>query len=342
MQETASEKIRKLTAKLNRWRHEYYNLNATTVSDAVYDRNFDELEQLEKSSGIIMSNSPTQTVGYKVVDGLEKTVHAIPLLSLEKTKQLSDLMRFIGSHQVLLMHKLDGLTVKLEYDQGSLVRASTRGNGEEGEVISHNASAIEGIPVKIPYRQKLVVVGEAFITKSTFDKLKETLRDSTGNPYKNARNMAAGSIRCYDAASCAGRALVFSPFAVIEGLGEDAKTAASKFLKLAALERLGFSPCAFFLLRKNATEREITESISELRRIANDKDIPIDGIVAAYNDIPYSLSCGRTSHHYKDALALKFEDNLYETTLRGIEWTPSRSGELSPVALFDSVEIDGC
>jgi DNA ligase (NAD+) len=342
MQEVTNKKIRELTAKLNQWRHEYYNLNAPAVTDAVYDRCFDELRRLEQIYGITMSNSPTRTVGYAAVDGLEKTAHAIPLLSMEKTKQSGDLMRFIGSHQILLMHKLDGLTVKLEYGKGTLIRASTRGNGEEGEVVSHNARAIDGIPLQIPYRQKLVVAGEAFITKSAFDKLKETLRDSAGNPYKNARNMAAGSIRCYDSASCAGRGLVFSPFAVLEGLDEDEKTAASKSLKLEALERLGFSPCKFFLQRKNAKEREITETIAELRAIANDNDIPIDGIVAAYDDIPYSLSCGRTGHHYKDALAFKFEDDLHETTLREIEWTPSRSGELSPVALFDSAEIDGC
>ena len=342
MQKTKSEQIRELTAKLNQWRHEYYNLNAPTVSDAIYDRHYDELQHLEKSSGIIMSNSPTQTVGYKVVEGLEKTVHTIPLLSLEKTKQISDLMRFIGIYEVLLMHKLDGLTVKLEYEKGSLIRASTRGNGEEGEVVTHNARAVEGIPLQIPYQQRLVVVGEAFITKPAFDRLKDTLRDSTGNPYKNARNMAAGSIRCYDSSSCAGRGLEFSPFAVIEGLGEDEKTANSKYLKLMALKRLGFSPCKFFLQRKNATEREIKDSITELQTIANDKGLPIDGIVAAYIDIPYSHSCGRTGHHYKDALAFKFEDDLHETTLRDIEWTPSRSGELSPVAVFASVEIDGC
>jgi DNA ligase (NAD+) len=342
MRETASEKIRDMTAKINQWRDEYYNSDTSSVTDAVYDRYFDELKRLEKSSGIIMSNSPTQTVGYKAVEGLEKTVHTVPLLSLDKTKQTADLMRFIGSQEVLLMLKLDGLTVKLEYEKGSLVRASTRGNGEEGEVVTHNASAIEGIPGQIPYRQRLVVVGEAFIKKSTFEKLKKTLRDSAGNTYKNARNMAAGSIRSYDAKSCAGRGLVFSPFGVIEGFGEDPRTAASKFLKLKALERLGFSPCVFFLQCKKSTEAEIAGSIKELRTIADDKDLPIDGIVASYSSIPYSLSCGRTGHHYKDGLAYKFEDDLYETTLRGIEWTPSRSGELSPVALFDTVEIDGC
>jgi len=342
MQEETGEKIRKLTAKLNRWRHEYYNLNAPAVSDAVYDRHIDELKRLEQISGIIMSDSPTQTVGCKTVKGLEKAVHTIPLLSLDKTKQTGDLMRFIGSHNVLLMHKLDGLTVKLEYERGSLIRASTRGDGEEGEVVTHNASAIDGIPAQIPYRPRLVVAGEAYIRKNTFDKLKETLRDSAGNPYKNARNMAAGSIRCYDAASCAGRGLVFSPFAVIEGLDDNARIKAGKCLKLTTLKQLGFSPCEFILLRKNPTELEIINGISKLRTMADDKGLPIDGIVVSYNDIPYSLSCGRTGHHYKDALAYKFEDDLHETVLREIEWTPSRSGELSPVALFDVVEIDGC
>ena len=342
MQETTSEKIRKLNAKLNQWRYEYYNLNAPTVSDALYDRVFDELQRLEKSSGITMSNSPTQTVGYTVVKGLEKTTHTVPLLSMEKTKQIGELMRFIGSHQVLLMHKLDGLTLKLEYEKGRLIQVSTRGNGEEGEVVTHNVCAIEGIPIQIPYLSRLVVAGEAFILKPTFDKLKEILRDSTGNPYKNARNMVAGSVRCYDTASCAGRGLVFSPFSVTEGLNEDAMTAACKFMKLEALERLGFTPCKYYLKRINATEREIIDSISSLRIIADNKGLPIDGIVATYNEIPYSLSCGRTGHHYKDALAFKFEDDLYETTLREIEWTPSRSGELSPVARFDPVEIDSC
>jgi DNA ligase (NAD+) len=342
MQRNLTEQIRELTVKLNRWSHEYYNLNAPTVTDAVYDRHFDELKRLEKSSGITMSDSPTQTVGYKTVKGLEKAVHAIPLLSLEKTKQTGDLIRFIGSHKVLLMHKLDGLTVKLEYEQGSLIRASTRGDGEEGEVVTHNANVIEGIPKQIPYQARLVVVGEAYILKNTFEKLRETLTDSTGNPYKNARNMAAGSVRCYDAASCAGHGLVFSPFAVIEGLDNDARLKVSKSLKLTALEQWGFSPCEFIMIKGTPTELEITNGISKLRTTADDKGLPIDGIVVTYNDIPYSLSCGRTGHHYKDGLAYKFEDDLHETVLREIEWMPSRSGELSPVALFDTVEIDGC
>lgn len=342
MKKRCSTKIRELTDRLNHWRYEYYHLNAPTVSDAVYDRCFDELKRLENETDIRMSNSPTQTVGYKVVDGLEKTTHSIPLLSLEKTKQMSDIVRFIGNHQVMLMHKLDGLTLKLEYENGSLTQASTRGNGDEGEVITHNARAIEGIPAKIPYLQRLEVVGEAYITKQAFERLKNTLRDGSGNPYKNARNMAAGSIRCYNAGVCAGRGVAFSPFGVLEGLDEDKHVSTSKSLKLKKLEQFGFSPCAFTLSDKNTPEQIISNILSNLQKVAVKDGIPIDGIVAAYDDIPYSRSLGRTGHHYKDGLAFKFEDDLYETVLRGIEWTPSRSGQISPVALFDTVEIDGC
>jgi len=336
------KRIQELTAKLNQWRHEYYNLNAPTISDAVYDRHYDELERLEQRTGILMSNSPTNTVGCDVVDGLEKTTHTIPLLSLEKTKDIGGLMRFINSHKVLMMHKLDGLTVKLEYENGLLVRASTRGNGDEGEVITHNTRAIEGIPAWIPYLQRLVVVGEACITKPVFQQLQNTLHDSSGRPYKNARNMAAGSVRCHDARDCSRRGLVFSPFNVLEGFDEDKKTATSKHLKLKTLELLGFAPCRFILPDKGANEQTITNIISKLKKSAESDGLPIDGIVITYDDIPYSKSCGRTGHHYKDGIAFKFEDDLHETVLRNIEWTPSRFGELSPVAIFDSVEIDGC
>jgi DNA ligase (NAD+) len=337
-----SKKVLELTAKLNQWRREYHSLNAPTVTDAVYDRHFDELRRLENEAGFSMSDSPTRTVGYEAADGLEKTVHSIPLLSLEKTKQMSGLMSFIGSHQALLMQKLDGLTVKLEYENGSLIRASTRGNGEEGEIVTHNARAIGGIPANIPYARRLAVVGEAYISKQTFDKLKDALRDGMGNPYKNARNMVSGSVRCYDAGICAGRGVVFSPFSVIEGLDEDKQTSVSKSLKLNALEQMGFSPCERLLLNGIPTELALSNTIAVMRSLAEKKGIPIDGIVASYNDIPYSISCGRTGHHYKDGLAFKFEDDLFETVLRGIEWNPSRSGELSPVARFDTVEIDGC
>jgi len=320
------EKIRSLTAKLNQWRYDYYTLNKPTVTDAVYDRHYDELERLENQTGVRMSNSPTQTVGYETVDGLEKTVHPIPLLSLDKTKQMNDIMRFIGSNQVLLMHKLDGLTLKLEYENGTLIRASTRGDGNSGEVVTHNARAIEGIPSQIPYLQCLIVVGEAYIPKPVFERLRDTLLDSSGNQYKNARNMAAGSIRCYDASTCAGRGLVFSPFGVIEGFDEEKATSESKYIKLETLASLGFSPCAYFQYKNISSAWKIDGLISELQKMAEDKGLPIDGIVVTYDNISYSKSCGRTGHHYKDGIAYKFEDDLHETIFRNIEWQPSRTG----------------
>jgi len=342
MRKSPIERIRELTTWLNQRCYEYYTLNAPTISDAVYDRHFDELKRLEDATGCRMSNSPTQTVGYKVVDGLEKTAHKIPLLSLEKMKTMSGLMRFIGSQPVLVMHKIDGLTVKLEYENGDLIRASTRGDGDEGEVITHNARGIGGIPAQIPYKERLVVVGEAYISKPTFERLKDMLTDSSGNHFKNARNMASGAVRNHDANTCAERGVEFSPFNVLEGMEEGTNVSASKNLKLEVLKQFGFAPCEFRLHHINSTEQEIESSISELKSLADDQGLPIDGIVVTYNDVAYSRSCGRTGHHFKDGLAYKFDDDLHETIFRSIEWTPSRFGELSPVALFDTVEIDGC
>lgn len=180
MAQTTYEQVLSLTNLLNRYRHEYYNLNAPTVSDQEYDRRFDELVQLEQTTGIQMANSPTQTVGYPAVSKLEKTQHAIPLLSLDKEKQTEELVAFMGQQLVLLMLKLDGLTVKLTYEGGSLVEVATRGDGNEGEIITHNAHGISGIPLKIPYEGHLVVTGEAFIRPSDFAVLQDTLVDSNG------------------------------------------------------------------------------------------------------------------------------------------------------------------
>ena len=344
MYKEPAEKIRRLTALLNRYRDEYYNNNAPSVPDSEYDRLYDELAVLEKTSGCVMSDSPTQTVGYPVVSELVKTRHPVPLLSLEKTKSIEELMKFIGGRPILLMHKLDGLTVKLEYADGTLLRASTRGDGNEGEDITHNIRAFRNVPMKLAYQGKLTVTGEAYILKADFERLRETLLDSNGEPYKNSRNLAAGSVRALDASTCARRCVGFTPFSVLEGLDENPLAANSKFAKLNMLKRLGFSRCeAFFVSKMHVPTRdEIQEWLDELREKAIENGIPIDGIVATYNDIDFSRSCGRTSHHNKDSIAFKFEDDTFETTLRGIEWNTTRSGLISPVALFDTVEIDGC
>ena len=338
MAQNAREKVQALTAQLNRYRDEYYNSNAPSVSDEVYDRMYDELVSLEFETGICMTDSPTRTVGYVAVSELEKTTHPIPLLSLDKTKSVEELVSFTGEHQILLMLKLDGLTVKLTYEEGRLVEAATRGDGDTGEVVTHNVRGISGIPQCIPYPERLVVSGEAFIRPGDFEKLQEKLTDSNGERYKNGRNLAAGSVRLLDAAACQGRRVMFMPFAVLEGFPE----MGLKSQKLRKLPELGFQVCKFVISRRSLTCREMEEGIGSLRRFAEDNDIPIDGIVASYNDIAFSRSCGRTGHHYKDGLAFKFEDELHETKLLSVEWNPSRSGEISPVAVFQPVEIDGC
>ena len=338
MAQNTREKVQALTAQLNRYRDEYYNSNAPSVSDEVYDRMYDELVSLEFETGICMTDSPTRTVGYVAVSELEKTTHPIPLLSLDKTKSVEELVSFTGEHQILLMLKLDGLTVKLTYEEGRLVEAATRGDGDTGEVVTHNVRGISGIPQCIPYPERLVVSGEAFIRPGDFEKLQEKLTDSNGERYKNGRNLAAGSVRLLDAAACRGRRVMFMPFAVLEGFPE----MGLKSQKLRKLPELGFQVCKFVISRRSLTCREMEEGIGSLRRFAEDNDIPIDGIVASYNDIAFSRSCGRTGHHYKDGLAFKFEDELHETKLLSVEWNPSRSGEISPVAIFQPVEIDGC
>lgn len=319
MTQNAWEKIQALTAQLNRYRDEYYNSNAPSVTDEVYDRMYDELAALEKETGIWMADSPTQTVGFQAVSELKKTGHPIPLLSLDKTKSVEELVSFAGEHQILLMLKLDGLTVKLTYEDGKLAEAATRGDGDTGEVVTHNVRGISGIPQHIPHRERLVVSGEAFIRPGDFLKLQETLTDSSGERYKNGRNLAAGSVRLLDAAVCRERRVMFMPFAVVEGFQE----MGSKSQKLRKLPELGFQVCKFVISRRKLTSQEMADGIENLRQFAEDNDIPIDGIVASYNDIAFSRSCGRTGHHYKDGLAFKFGDELHETKLLFIEWNPS-------------------
>lgn len=212
MAQTTVERLRELTSLLNQYRDEYYNKNAPTVSDEIYDRLFDELVSLEEETGIFMANSPSQTVGYPAVSSLEKTEHKIPLLSLDKTKSVGELHRFMGGQQILLMLKLDGLTMKLTYEGGNLVEASTRGDGNVGEIVTHNVCGITGIPMQIPYRERLVVTGEALIRPSDFETLRATLTDSNGSPYKNGRNLAAGSVRLLAAEICKDRKVTFMPF----------------------------------------------------------------------------------------------------------------------------------
>lgn len=337
-----TEEIKKLVSYLNEQRHAYYNEDSPHISDAEYDRLFDRLKYLEEKTGFILYNSPTQTVGYEPVSELPKVVHPIPLLSLDKTKQVQNLIAFIKKQNILLMLKLDGLTTKLTYENGKLIEAATRGNGELGEVITHNIPAYVNVPMTIPYKNRLVLTGESFIPTDVFERLKDTLRDGKGEPYKNARNLASGSVRSYDPANCAGRGVHYMAFNVLEGMDE-LPFPDSRHAKIQHLQELGFEICPYsFIASPVMNEESMTLAIETLKGYAEEKHLPIDGIVIIYDSLSYSSACGCTRHHYKDGLAFKFEDETYETILKDIEWTTTRFGEIAPVAIFDTVEIDGC
>lgn len=326
------EKIKSLVEQLNIYRDEYYNNNNPSVTDEEYDKLFDELSQLEKSTGIVLSNSPTNSVGFEVKSKLDKVTHDIPLLSLDKTKSLDDVRKFMDNKSCLIMLKYDGLTVKLVYQDGYLVQASTRGNGSIGEDITHNAKVFKNIPLNIPYKDKLVITGEAIIHKDDFEKINSTLDDK--DKYKTPRNLSAGSVRQLDSSICANRCVYFMAFDVIEGLDGN-----SKFDKLNALLNMGFYTEKYHRLPNDTLTLE--DAIENLQEVATERYVPIDGIVIRYDDIAYSKAQGKTSHHYNDGIAFKFNDEAETTTLTDVEWQLSRNGVLTPVAIFDAVTIDG-
>ena len=328
---TSIQRVTELVSTLNRYRHEYYNLAKPSVSDAVYDRLFDELAVLERKTGIVLSNSPTQTVGYAPVSTLQKIRHTIPLLSMDKTKQTDDLVSMLTVAPALLMLKLDGLTVKLCYENGNLIEASTRGDGEVGEEVTHNIPAFCNVPLKIPHKGKLTITGEGLIHTDDFEQMKDT----EGKDIKNARNLAAGSIRLLDPSVCKDRRIYFYAFNVIEGMDTLGGNADSRGWLLENLESLGFEVCPFVRMSKGISQSEIERTIQHLRTIADTEKLPIDGIVLRYDSISYSKTLGRTGHHYKDGIAFKFEDDVMETVFRSVEWTPGCSGEIAPVARFD-------
>lgn len=342
-QKTGDEqKIKTLVTKLNRYRHEYYNLAAPSVSDAVYDRLYDELQRLEKETGIVYGNSPTQTVGYLPVSALKKVRHPIPLLSLDKTKQTEELLRMAGKAASLMMLKLDGLTVKLCYENGELTEASTRGDGDVGELVTHNIPAFYNVPLKIPHKGRLVITGEGLIHDNDFEKLKDSVFGENGKEACNARNLAAGSIRVLNPSVCKERCVYFYAFNMIEGMEAFGDISDSRGKLLQKVQGFGFEVCPFVFLGRDATLKEIEEKIQELRKLAEGMQIPIDGMVLRYDSLSYSKGCGRTGHHYRDGIAFKFEDGAHETVFQSIEWETGRTGEIAPVAVFDTVEIDGC
>lgn len=328
------KRIQELVKQLNEYRDVYYNEARSDVSDAEYDRLFDELSELENETGVVYTNSPTQTVGYEVKSELEKVEHSHPMLSLDKTKSVDDLVKFAGDKDCILSLKMDGLTCLLTYENGELVQGETRGDGEIGELITHNAKVFENIPLSIDYKGHFEIEGEAIITYDDFNKINEFLPED--KKYKNPRNLASGSVRQLDSKIAAQRHIKFIAWKVPTDI------ASSSFInRLLYASNLGFDTVPLLPIRGNCNAEFINIVVEQLRKRANEKSFPIDGLVATYNDITYGESLGTTGHHPKHSIAFKFAEDSAETVLREIEWSMGKTGSLTPVAIFDSVDLAG-
>lgn len=319
-------RLKELTEQLNRYRNSYYNNSESLISDKQYDDLFDELQVLEEETGIVMSNSPTKTVGYEVKSKLEKVKHSHPMLSLDKTKSTDDLIKFSDGRDCIISLKLDGLTVLNTYDNGVLRQSETRGNGEEGEIITHNAKVFDNLPLNIPFDRKFEIEGEAIITQYDFEKI------NTNGEYKNCRNLASGSVRQLDNNITKNRHVRFIAWKIPFGV-----TTYSKGFEIAA--QYGFEVVPY--VKYNSKYDDIEKAIEVLKSIAKEKSFPIDGLVITYNNVEYGKSLGMTGHHPKHSLAYKFYDDIYPTKLLDVEFTMGKTGVLTPTAVFKQVEIDG-
>ena len=331
---SVAKTITELVSYLNKCRDAYYNASRPIISDAEYDKLFDELEKLEKESGIILSNSPTQTVGYPVVSSLPKVKHKYPLLSLEKTKTADGISKFCASGGTLFMHKLDGLTCQLTYADGRLVRAETRGDGFEGEVITHNTGSISGIPLTIPYTGEILITGEAIIKDDDFMAVNDTLEEQ--DKFANSRNLVSGSVRQFDSIICKERRVTFIVWNAND-ISEDGTMANG----LDNADKCGFLTVHRAFITGSRTKEQYETICNNMRARAKTDNIPIDGIVLMYNSISYGKSLGSTSHHPRNGIAYKFYDNDYVTTVTDIEYTIGKSGVLTPTAVFNPVDMEG-
>ena len=320
------KRIKELVIQLNTYRNAYYNNSKSQISDYEYDNLFDELKQLEDETGVIMSNSPTQTVGYEVKSKLEKVKHSHPMLSLDKTKDVNDLIAFSSGRDCIVSLKLDGLTILNTYNNSELIQAETRGNGEEGEIVTHNARVFDNLPSSIPYDRKFEIEGEAIITQSDFEKI------NVNGEYKNSRNLASGSVRQLDSNVTKDRHVRFIAWKIPFGV-----TAYSIGFDIVA--RYGFEVVPYE--KYNSSKDDIHVIIEKLKTVAREKGYPIDGLVITYDNIEYGKSLGMTGHHPKHSLAFKFYDEEVTTTLRDVEWTMGKTGILTPTAVFEPVEIEG-
>lgn len=328
------EKMNMLVKKLNDAARAYYQDAAEIMSNYEYDALYDELAALEKETGVVLASSPTVNVGYEILTELPKERHEKPMLSLDKTKDVQVLKEWVGEHRSMLSWKLDGLTIVLTYEQGQLVKAVTRGNGEVGEVITNNAKVFQNVPLSIAYQGNLVLRGEAVITYSDFYKINEEIEDADAK-YKNPRNLCSGSVRQLNNEITAKRNVNFFAFSLVKADGVDFENSHEK--QMLWLKSQGFDIVGYEMV----TEDTLEESVSRFASEIESNDFPSDGLVVIYDDIAYGESLGRTAKFPRNSIAFKWADEIRETTLKEIEWSPSRTGLINPVAIFEPVELEG-
>lgn len=319
---------------LNKAAKAYYQDAEEIMSNFEYDKLYDELEAMEKETGIVLAGSPTKRVGYEVLSDLPKEAHPGRMLSLDKTKDREELKNWIGGQKGLLSWKLDGLTIVLTYENGELVKALTRGNGDIGEVITPNARVFANIPLTVPYKGRLVLRGEAVIRYSDFEKINAGIPEAEAR-YKNPRNLCSGSVRQLNSRITAERNVHFYAFTLVEAENEEFNH--SRENQMNWLKEQGFDVVEFKVVDKN----NILDEISYFEDKIRTNDQPSDGLVLTYDDIIYSRSLGTTAKFPRDAIAFKWQDQTADTVLKDIEWSPSRTGLINPVAVFEPVDLEG-
>ena len=318
-------KIKQLVRQLNHYRNLYYNDSISIIPDKQYDDMYDKLKRMEEETGIVMSNSPTTTVGYVVKSSLEKTTHSHPMLSLDKTKSVNDLIKFSSGKDCVISLKMDGLTVLNTYENGTLQKSETRGDGEVGELITHNARVFDNFPINIPFDRRFEIEGEAIITKDDFEHI------NTNGEYKTCRNLASGSVRQLDSRIAKDRHVHFIAWKVPFGF-----TTYIDGFRIA--KDYGFEVVPYVTYNSNIDD--INKKIEQLKAMAEEKSYPIDGLVISYNDVEYGKSLGMTGHHPKHSLAFKFYDEEAVTILQDIKWGMGKTGQLTPVGIFNEVQLD--
>ena len=334
MNESSIKKMKELGEKLREASRAYYQEDREIMSNVEYDALYDTLSALEKETGIVLADSPTVNVGYEAVEQLPKEEHERPMLSLDKTKEREALREFIGEHPTLLSWKLDGLTIVLTYENGELIKAVTRGNGIAGEVITNNARVFKNIPLKISFKGRLVLRGEAIITYSDFEKINETIGDADAK-YKNPRNLCSGSVRQLNNEITAKRNVRFYAFSLVSAEGVDFRN--SREVQFRWLNEQGFEVVEY----RKVTAETLDEAMDYFAEAVTTNDFPSDGLVALYDDIAYGESLGTTAKFPRNAMAFKWADEMRDTRLLEIEWSPSRTGLINPVAIFEPVELEG-